>query len=121
MSLARNRLPFPVPEDVTVRARADPPGVAVRFDELKLSEDRLAAIEAIGWTVPTPIQVKAIRPERDALEIRFPRVAGYRVELPEERLTAAFNEDSDRTRLGSIGLLEPRRSVFQAVRSSVFN
>jgi len=40
------------------------------------------------------IQVKAVRPERDALEIRFPRVAGYRVELPEERLTAEFNDDS---------------------------
>lgn len=40
------------------------------------------------------IQVKAVRPERDALEIRFPRVAGYRVELPEERLTASFNDDS---------------------------
>jgi len=40
------------------------------------------------------IQVKAILPERDTLEIRFPRVAGYRVELPEERLAAAFNEDS---------------------------
>jgi type III restriction enzyme len=40
------------------------------------------------------IQVKAIRPERDPLEIRFPRVAGYRVELPEERLTATFNADS---------------------------
>jgi len=40
------------------------------------------------------VQVKAIRPERDHLEIRFPRVAGYRVELPEERLTAEFNEDS---------------------------
>ncbi len=40
------------------------------------------------------IQVKAIRPERDALEIRFPRVEGYRVELPEERLTAVFNADS---------------------------
>jgi type III restriction enzyme len=40
------------------------------------------------------IRVKAVRPERDALEIRFPRVAGYRVELPEERLTAKFNEDS---------------------------
>ena len=32
------------------------------------------------------IQVKAVRPDRDALEIRFPRVEGYRVELPEERL-----------------------------------
>jgi type III restriction enzyme len=40
------------------------------------------------------IQVKAMRPERDALEIRFPRVEGYRVELPEERLTAEFNDDS---------------------------
>ncbi|MFC2033228.1 BPTD_3080 family restriction endonuclease [Chloroflexota bacterium] len=40
------------------------------------------------------IQIKAIRPERDALEIRFPRVEGYRVELPEERLTASFNNDS---------------------------
>jgi len=40
------------------------------------------------------IQVKAIRPDRDALEIRFPRVVGYRVELPEERLTAEFTDDS---------------------------
>ncbi|REJ74578.1 MAG: restriction endonuclease [Planctomycetota bacterium] len=40
------------------------------------------------------IQVKAVRPERDDLEIRFPRVEGYRVELPEERLTAEFNDDS---------------------------
>ena len=38
--------------------------------------------------------VKAIRPERDALEIRFPRVEGYRVELPDTRLTAKFSEDS---------------------------
>jgi len=40
------------------------------------------------------IHVKAIRPERDELEIRFPRVAGFRIELPEERLTAKFNDDS---------------------------
>ncbi|MGB3940743.1 MAG: DEAD/DEAH box helicase family protein [Candidatus Manganitrophaceae bacterium] len=40
------------------------------------------------------IHVKAVRPERDHLEIRFPRVVGYRVELPEERLEAKFNEDS---------------------------
>jgi type III restriction enzyme len=39
------------------------------------------------------IHVKAMRPERDALEIRFPRVLGYRVELPEDRLTAKFNEN----------------------------
>ena len=40
------------------------------------------------------VQVKAVRPDRDALEIQFPRVEGYRVELPEERLTAKFDEDS---------------------------
>ena len=40
------------------------------------------------------IQVRAISPERDALEIRFPRVEGYRVELPDERLEAEFNDDS---------------------------
>ncbi len=40
------------------------------------------------------VLVRAVRPERDALEIRFPRVEGYRVELPDERLTAHFNEDS---------------------------
>jgi type III restriction enzyme len=40
------------------------------------------------------IQVKAMKPERNALEIRFPRVEGYRVELPEDRLSAEFNDDS---------------------------
>ena len=40
------------------------------------------------------VQVKAVRPERDQLEITFPRVAGYRVELPEVRLAAQFNDES---------------------------
>ena len=40
------------------------------------------------------IRVEAIQPERDALEIRFPRVLGYRVELPEESLSAQFNDES---------------------------
>jgi type III restriction enzyme len=40
------------------------------------------------------IQVRAMRPERDHLEITFPRVQGYRVELPEERLEAQFIPDS---------------------------
>ena len=40
------------------------------------------------------VAVKAIRPERDHLTIRFPRVEGYRVELPEERLTAKFDDNS---------------------------
>ncbi len=40
------------------------------------------------------IHVHAVRPERDDLEIRFPRVMGYRVDLPEERLSARFGPDS---------------------------
>ena len=38
-------------------------------------------------------RVAAVK-ERAALEIIFPRVTGYRVDLPEERLTANFTEDS---------------------------
>ena len=40
------------------------------------------------------VHVYAVRPERDPLEIQFPRVEGYRVELPNERLEAEFNADS---------------------------
>lgn len=57
------------------------------------------------------IQVRAVKPERDALEIRFPRVAGYRVELPNERLTAEFNEDSVlELTPGLVGATETRNS-----------
>ena len=46
-------------------------------------------------TPPRPtVLVKAITPERDACEIRFPRVAGYRVELPQDRLDARFTADA---------------------------
>jgi len=40
------------------------------------------------------VAVHAVRPDRDHLEIRFPRVTGYRVELPNDRLTAQFTQDS---------------------------
>jgi len=40
------------------------------------------------------VNVRAITPVRDSCEIRFPRVQGYRVELPNERLDAEFNDDS---------------------------
>ena len=40
------------------------------------------------------VTVKAIKPARDHLEIRFPRVEGYRVELPEDHLEATFSADS---------------------------
>ena len=39
------------------------------------------------------VHVRAITPDRDACEINFPRVEGYRVELPEERLLVEFNDD----------------------------
>ena len=40
------------------------------------------------------VHIRAMRPERDPLEIKFPRVEGYRVELPKERLAADFDQDS---------------------------
>jgi type III restriction enzyme len=57
------------------------------------------------------VRVKAVRPERDALEIRFPRVAGYRVELPNERLEADFTDDSTLTLTADlIGATQTRNS-----------
>ena len=40
------------------------------------------------------LQVQAVTPGRDGCEIRFPRVQGYRVELPREQLSAKFIPDS---------------------------
>ena len=38
------------------------------------------------------VRVHAVRPERDALEIRFPRVTGYRLDPPNDHLEADFDE-----------------------------
>ena len=51
--------------------------------------------QAIQAPVRTPrdvIHVHAVSPERDHLEITFPRVEGYRVELPAEKLVANFSK-----------------------------
>lgn len=41
------------------------------------------------------VAVKAICPDRNKSEIRFPRVEGYRVDLPQEIVTAQFDANSD--------------------------
>ncbi len=86
-------------------------GRALRRQSYELNEDNLFNVEyadvlgiPFDFTAkpvvapPQPpretIQVKAVRPERDALAITFPRVTGYRVEPGEERLSADFNDDS---------------------------
>ncbi len=47
------------------------------------------------YTPPKKLtQVHAVLPERDALEIRFPRVIGYRTVLPPGRLRATFTPES---------------------------
>lgn len=86
-------------------------GRALRRQSYDLNEDNLFNVEyadvlgiPFDFTAkpvvapPQPpretIQVKAVRPDRDDLEIRFPRVAGYRVELPEDKLSTEFNDDS---------------------------
>jgi type III restriction enzyme len=43
---------------------------------------------------PKPVTRVHALPNREALEIRFPRVVGYRVTLPSERLSATFTDDS---------------------------
>ena len=40
------------------------------------------------------VQVKAVRPDRDHLEIQFPRVSGYRTDPPREELSATFTDES---------------------------
>jgi len=40
------------------------------------------------------VRVQACRPERDCWEISFPRVMGYRIDLPKEQLRAEFGQDS---------------------------
>ena len=89
-------------------------GRALRRQSYELNEDHLFNVEyadvlgiPFNFTAepvvappkpPRPtIHVKAVKPERDALEIRFPRVQGYRVELPDEHLSAEFNEESTLT------------------------
>jgi len=42
---------------------------------------------------PMPTRVRAL-PERAACELTFPRLLGYRYELPSERLSARFTDDS---------------------------
>ncbi len=86
-------------------------GRALRRQSYELGEDGLLPVEyadifgiPFDFTAkPVPskptepvdvITVKAVRPDRDALEIRFPRVDGYRTELPDEVLTATFSPDS---------------------------
>lgn len=43
---------------------------------------------------PDMVRVHAVSPDRDESEIRFPRVDGYRTELPQDRITAEFTADS---------------------------
>jgi len=68
---------------------------AMIFDVLGIPFDFTAKPVVAPPQPPRPtVHVRAVRPDRDHLEVRFPRVQGYRVELPEERLEAAFTEDS---------------------------
>ena len=41
------------------------------------------------------VRVQPVSPERDHLRIEFPRVTGYRIELPDEQLRAEFSNDSE--------------------------
>ena len=85
-------------------------GRGLRRYSYELNDDGLFGVEyadimGIPFDFTAKPQVAPIKPpkkstrvaavkERAALEIVFPRVTGYRVDLPEERLTAKFTADS---------------------------
>lgn len=86
-------------------------GRALRRQSYELNEEGLFNVEyadvfgvpfdftakAVAATIVPPketINVKAISPERDASMIHFPRVMGYRINLPKEKLSATFTDDS---------------------------
>ena len=86
-------------------------GRALRRQSYDLNEDKLFNVEyadvlgipfdftakPVIAPVKKPretIHVEAVRPERDHLEITFPRIEGYRVALPEEKLRATFTDDA---------------------------
>ena len=87
-------------------------GRALRRQSYELNEDGLFDVEYadvlgvpfdftdsdVKPTPPTPpaptIRVHAVSPERDHLEIEFPNITAYRVELPDDELRAIFDEDS---------------------------
>jgi type III restriction enzyme len=54
----------------------------------------LATTRPGAVNAPRPVQTVRSLPERSGLRIEFPRVMGYRYEMPAERLSAAFDERS---------------------------
>jgi type III restriction enzyme len=63
-------------------------------DILGIPFDFATEPQKVVRTPPKPItRVQAVK-ERERLAIRFPRVAGYRTELPPDRIAATFNADS---------------------------
>lgn len=63
-------------------------------DILGIPFDFAAQPVKVTKTAPKPVTRVAAVPERAALAIRFPRIVGYRNELPEVRFEAAFTTDS---------------------------
>ena len=64
-------------------------------------------------TVPREtVRVHAVLPERNQLEIPFPRVTGYRVELPEDRIEARFRPDSAVDLLSDMPSITHNQGIF---------
>ncbi len=63
-------------------------------DILGIPFDFATEPQEVVRTPPKPVTRVHAMKERANLSIRFPRVAGYRTELPSDRFSASFNEDS---------------------------
>lgn len=83
-------------------------------DILGIPFDFTAKSEGGEILPPPPFEhIHAVRPDRDHLEITFPCVEGYRVELPRETISALFSEDSKmRLTPSEVG---PTKSIIQGI------
>ncbi len=77
--------------DVNADGRLDPEYA----DVLGIPFDFTAEPVVVKPKPPRPtVLIHAVSPDRDACELTFPRVAGYRVELPADRIDARFDADA---------------------------
>jgi len=83
-------------------------------DILGIPFDFTAKSEGGEIVPPPPFEhIHAVRPDRDHLEITFPHVDGYRIELPKETIQAKFTDNS-KMRL-SPEEVGPTKSIIQGI------
>lgn len=107
------------PQNAAIYSPADPKNISMTFDELGLSPKVLAAVEATGYTTPTPIQAQAIPhvlAKRDVLGIAQTgtgKTASFT--LP---MLTRLETGRPRARMPRTLILEPTRELAAQVEES---